>query len=209
MMAEMAFAHQTSAVSFVGTLLDVDDDRLSVRVDEVLQAPSVLGDLTGTTVTVLAPAAERSAGERYVFHVAGASYGKQLVFRAVDIAPAADRSTAPGNPRLVELTRSADLVVVGEVERVDAPRARERLTEHDPAMATAHVRVLSSVKGSAEGAVDIAVPTSADVQWQQTMSLREGSTGVFFLDRHGTAYEAIDVYPVETLESVRSLVAEL
>lgn len=208
-MAAMASARQTSVVSFVGTLLAVDDDRLSVRVDQVLRAPVVLGDLTGVSVTVLGSAVEQSAGEQYVFHVAGASYGEQLVFRAIEIAPAADQSAASGDPRLTELARSADLIVVGQIERVDAPRAGERLTEHDPAMATAHVRIVSSVKGSAEGALDIDLPTSADVQWQQTVSPRVGSTGVFFLGRRGTAYEAVDVYPVEELERVRSLVAEV
>lgn len=202
-MAEMAFAHQTPAVSFVGTLLATDDDRLSVRVDEVLRAPGVLGDLTGTTVTVLRSAAHKAIGDQYVFHVAGASYGEELVFREVEASTAAD------DPRLAELTRSADLIVVGEVEGVDAPQPGERLTEHDPAMATAHVRVLSTVKGAAEGVLDIAVPTSGDVQWQQTVSPREGSAAVFFLGRRGSAYEAVDVHPVERLERVRSLVAEL
>ena len=151
MMAEMAGAHQTPAVSFVGTLLHADDDRLSVRVDEVLRAPSVLGELTGVTVTVLASAAGRPAGRQYMFEVEGASYGTEIVFRAVDIASTVDRSTAPVDRRLAELARSADLIVVGEVASVDAPVAGERLTEHDPAMAMTHVLVRSSVKGTAEG----------------------------------------------------------
>ena len=204
----MADAHQTP-VSFVGTVLEVHDDRLSVRVDDVLRAPGVLGELTGTIVIVLTSTTELSAGRQFRFDVEGASYGEELVFRAIDIASAADRSTPPGDPRLAGLARSADLIVVGEVESLGTPTAGERLTEHDPAPATARVRVVSTVKGSAEGVLDVAVPTSADVQWQQTVSPREGSTAVFFLDRRGTAYEAVDVHPVETLEQIRSVVAGL
>jgi len=204
----MADAHRTP-VSFVGTVLEVDDDRVSVRVDDVLRAPGVLGDLTGTTVTVLASTTGLSADRQYRFDVEGASYGTELVFRAIDIASASDRSTPPGDSRLAGLARSADVIVVGEVESVGTPVAGERLTEHDPAPATARVRVLSTVKGSAEGVLDVAVPTSADVQWQQTVSPCEGSTAVFFLGRRGTAYEAVDVHPVETLDQVRSVVAGL
>jgi len=204
----MADAHRTP-VSFVGTVLEVDDDRVSVRVDDVLRAPGVLGDLTGTTVAVLTSTAELSIDRQYRFDVEGASYGTELVFRAIAVASGEDRSTPAGDPQLAGLARSADLIVVGAVESVGTAVAGERLTEHDPAPATARVRVLSTVKGSAEGVLDVAVPTSADVQWQQTMSPGAGSTAVFFLGRRGTAYEAVDVHPVETLEQVRSVVAGL
>jgi hypothetical protein len=217
---------ETPTLSFLGTVLRVgaspalsdDEPTAVVRVDEMISAPTLLGDLTGSIVTTLVPASPTvEPGESYVFETVGASYGKDLVVRAVTIGQAGDRdrSTAlAADPRLVDDTRTADVIVLGEMVRLDEARPGDRLTEHDAALARAHVRVIETLKGSAARSIDVDIPTSADVLWQQTTSPRLGDQAIFFLRGRGketsdSEFEVVNIRPAGAVERIRSVAAEL
>jgi hypothetical protein len=226
----MALMRETPTLSFVGTVVVVDDAygqtdlgqySAEVRVDEVVRSPPVLPDITGSTVTVLfADTHSVATGRRYLFNAVGASYGKQLVVRAIDVAAQEGRATGAAralnaDPHLVDQVRTAEAIVTGELVRRAPARRGARLTEHDPALSIASIRVIDVVKGHAPAVIDVALPTSTDVLWPQSTVPNEGDTVIFFLGRSvgaaggkSSAYMVNDVQPIDAVDRVRSIVAQ-
>ena len=228
----MPSTHETPTLSFVGTVLRIDGQRqgsnagslsAQVRVNEVVQLPSALADITGATVTVeLAESVAATPGSRYLFRVVGASYGEHLVVRAVDVLPndGADGATTPlpaASPMLVDQVRTAEAIVSAEVVRRQAAAPSERLTEHDPAIAIVRVRVVDIIKGAAPSVIDVALPTSRDVLSRQSSTPEVGDIAIFFLGHHTEAgsgsrsmvYAVNDVHAIDALDRVRAAAAQL
>lgn len=224
----MTASEEPSTLSFIGTVDSVTDQRGStgegqrsaeVRVEEVVGAPAALGSITGTTVVVLLP--EHSTvtpGQRHLFHTVGASYGATITVRAIEVAPAEDAQPRRGKPglnqRLATEVGRADAIVVGEIVRLGEPETSSRLTEHDPQIATAVIRVDETLAGAPQPVAEVALPTSSDVMWATSTNPREGDVAVFLLGPAapaagaGPAHEVIAVYPVEALDDIRSAVGQ-
>src|SRR5512132_1879877 len=72
-----------------------DADTVIVRVDEVVQAPEVVGDVAGHEVTVKLPPKERvTPGQRAVFYANGLVSGENIAVEAVGIRPIEGMSLA-------------------------------------------------------------------------------------------------------------------
>ena len=223
---------ETPTLRFVGTVMGVDGQSkgtnggcrsAQVRVNEVVQSPPVLADITGATVTVhLAQSAHAVSGDRYLFGVVGVSYGEHLVVRAIEVLPDDGSSSATArlpttSPILVDQVRTAEVIVSGQVLRRQAAAPIERLTEHDPATAIVEVRVVDMIKGAVPSVIDVALPTSGDVLSHLTTTPGVGDIAIFFLGHptnagsgsRSIAYAVNDVHAIDGLESVRAAAAQL
>jgi hypothetical protein len=223
--------HETPTLSFVGTVLGVeppsedDSDLLPValRIDRLISGPEVLGDLTGVAVTLLVdPAIHSQAvepGRRYRVDAVGASYGSRIVVRALSISPADSAELDADDFDRVARTRAAmtvaadvaaaTIVVVGRITSLGPARPGPRLTEHDPALAPARIEVDEALKDDSPAAVDVLLPTSADVLWHQAPASRLGEPAIFFLERAvsqraAASYDLIKVRPIQDLTAVRA-----
>lgn len=221
---------EQSTLSFVGRVDSVTDPVtdpaagssgetvVEVTIEELIGEPSALGDIVGRQVVVLLPeGASMTVGERRLFRTIGVSYGDTLTLRAVEILPADDASAhraeeGPDRRLAAELAR-ADSVVVGEIVRLDEPVPDSRLTEHEPGLAAALVRVDETLKGTPRDVVAVMLPTSFDVLWAGWPSPRKGERAVFVL-RNASAADAgpdidvIAVHPIEALDEVRTVIQE-
>lgn len=83
--------------------IPVDDRTVTVRVDEVVEAPAVLADYAGREITVALPGKKKvKVGEQAIFYTNGWVFGEGLAVRAVDVRPAAvgvaSMGVVPGDP---------------------------------------------------------------------------------------------------------------
>ena len=194
-----------------------------MRVDAVVRTLPVLGDISGTIVTVLLPESSSVAlGQQCVFHTVGASFGAQIVVRAIAIEPnvAGTGDATPATPRdrrLVDQVSNAVAIVRGEIVTFEAARPSVRLTEHDPATVIARVRVRETMKGRTPPVIHVALRTSIDVLWRQSVSPNAGDVAIFLLGQPEpvgvgealTTYEVDDVRADDALDDIRSIVASL
>jgi hypothetical protein len=228
----MPSTRETPTLSFVGTIVSAADQAkgangawrsVEVRVNEVVQSPPALPDIKGATVTVhLAESETAVPGSRSLFRVVGVSYGEHLVVRAIDVLPDDGSSRATtrqqaASPVLIDLVRTAEAIVSGQVLRRQATTSSERLTEHDPANAIVQVRVVDTIKGVVPPVIEVAMPTSSDVLSRLTTTPEVGDIAIFFLG-HNTeadsgsrsiAYAANDVHAIDGIERVRAAAAQL
>ncbi|HEV7516584.1 MAG TPA: hypothetical protein VGR07_09820 [Thermoanaerobaculia bacterium] len=172
-----------------------------VRVDEVLKAPSSLGDFTGREITVkLQKAGAAVPGEQAVFFTNGWLYGATLAVVEVgrlhgSAALLRDQVAAAwqkaDDATLQERLDRAELIVAGKVvETHPAPAASalEALgldSEHDPEWWEAVVQVDSVLKGQPGGQrVVFLYPTSRDVHWYEAPKPGVGWDGIWLLYRN-------------------------
>lgn len=205
-----------------------------VRVDRVIAAPPALGNFTGREITVaLRQAASPKNGERAVFFTAGWIYGRTLAVREVlHLAGSNDDAQRIGaqvaeaqrgneDRDLAALLARAELVVLGTVVRIEPLTRKETrmpLTEHDPELARAFVRVETVLKGTVprDGVVSFLVARSRDVLWERSPKPKEGQTSIWILARDEkrglklesvTAFDPRDVQPPSARDLVRRLLA--
>jgi len=81
----------------------VDDRTVTVRVDEIIQAPESLADFAGREITVALGGRKKvKAGEQFIFYTNGWIFGESLAVRSIDQRPAhsgiAAMGVAPGSP---------------------------------------------------------------------------------------------------------------
>jgi len=212
-------------------IIDPSETTAVARIDKVLRAPAVLGDLSGAQVTVeLADAARE--GERFVVFADGAMYGETIAVREIgrvdpemsdDLAERLDRERDERPERhLRERARAADVVVRGTVREL-RPVARGKdwtpTSEHDPEWWIAVIAVRDVGKGrvSKQKRIDAVYANSSDVQWFDSPKPRPGQDGVFLLHRvrrKDTPRGALvlmdpaDLQPGEHFEDVRRMVGE-
>lgn len=204
-----------------------------VWVDRVIAAPATLGDFTGREITVALRQAESpKKGESAVFFTAGWIYGRTLGVREVSHLAASDHDAEIGaqvaeaqranrEQDLATLLARAELVVLGTVVRVEPltrEEARMPLTEHDPELARALVRVQTALKGNVprDGIVSFLFARGRDVMWERSPKPKEGQTAIWILvrdEKRGlkldalTAFDTRDVEPPAALDLVRGLLA--
>jgi hypothetical protein len=205
-----------------------------IRVERVLLAPERLGDFTGRDITVaLLKAGSPGVGQRTVFFTSGWIYGRTLAVREVSHDDSAERDTdalrsAIGEAQrrnreqdLAALLAKAEVVVAGTVVRIEpVPREKFRLplTEHDPQLRLAVVKVEAALKGNIprNGLVPFLFANSGDVLWLQSPKLKEGERAVWILSRHEkrgleldaiTAFDPRDVQPPSELDLIRRLLS--
>lgn len=83
--------------------IPIDDRVVTVRVDEVVEAPATLADFAGREVTVELPGRKKvKVGEQAIFYTNGWIFGESLAVRAIEMKPAtsgvAAMGVAPGDP---------------------------------------------------------------------------------------------------------------
>jgi hypothetical protein len=171
----------------------------TVRVDQTLQAPTLLSHYNGHTITVQMDSPEGlKAGDQAVF------YADSWIFGNDGIAVHSHGHHAPGpelaamhmtpddpvanheNRKTQDHVDSADAVVSGTVESVGiAPGAERRggPREHDAEWREANVRVDRTYKGEPGSTVVVRFPASHDRMWHQVPKLRAGDRGHFLLHK--------------------------
>ncbi len=181
-----------------------------VRVDEILEAPSVLAGYNGRNVYVLLSDGEPlTVDETAIFYGGGYEFGERLTVHVVGVdrgaeplaaarAPGWDPGSAAKDRRMRERLQQASVVVAGIVESVRVPERalaaatraasvsptepEELITEHAPHWREAVVRVTRVHKGEHRGeAVVVRYPASNDVRWFRAPKLQAGQRGVFAL----------------------------
>lgn len=197
-----------------------------VNVDQVIVAPEKLGDFTGREITVALLRAESlEAGQRAVFFTVGWIYGETLAVREVGHLDArqdlgalreqiADARRRNDEQDLAGRLAHAELVVVGRLVRIVPVRQEEThlpVTEHDPDLRRALVRVETMLKGQAppNGLVSFLFANSRDVLWDRSPKPKVGQNAVWILSRDErkglkldalTAFDPLDVQPRERQE---------
>jgi hypothetical protein len=184
---------------FEGTVVRANDstvavvvpDRLTavVRVDRVLRVPPELEQLTGQEITVqlatpLAPASSAALS------TVGWVYGESLAVIELEREPvSAVAGVTPAQQFEVAWTRDAgervsesSQIVLGQVAGMTPhPRARPRLSEHDPDWWQAEVQVDAVLKGARSRAVPVTFANSLDVMWRFAPKLEPAQKAILVL----------------------------
>jgi hypothetical protein len=211
--------------------VQVDDATAVVRVERVYRAPEVVGDQTGRAITIQLRKPEVKRGEHAIFFASGWLYGESIAVTEEGRASTDDEKFAgqledaelrAAENELFERIAAASLVVVGKVVRIAPPRKPVRLgeSEHEPNWFVAELDVESVEKGRHpdKEPVQLAFPTSDDVQWYWRPKPQPGEDGVWILHREQlpglppetfTALDPRDFQRRDQLEHVRSLVARV
>ncbi len=172
-----------------------------VRIDHVLLQRGTFSDLTGRSMTVVAPPAGLEAGLSYQLWLEPFRFGKSVVATLVAAEPIDLARVRAGSPGLAEkqttLARTfadrglavrlqaADVVVAGRIESIrplDRWQAPE--SEHQPELFEATVIVDQALKGSTAGSrLRFVFATSLDVHWFRAPRVAAGDNGLFLLHR--------------------------
>jgi hypothetical protein len=210
----------------------VDDATAVVRVERVYRAPEVLGDQTSRAITIQLRKPDLKRGARAIFFASGWLYGESIAVTEEGRASTDDNEKfarqlddaelRAAESELLERITAASLVVVGKVVRIAPPRkpARRGESEHDPDWFVADLDVESVEKGRRprREPVQLAFPTSDDIQWYWRPKPQPGQEGVWILHSEElpglppgtfTALDPRDFQRRDQLEHVRSLVARI
>jgi hypothetical protein len=185
------------------------DSLAVVRVDEVLESPGSLADLTGAEVTVQFSDASPGADSEAIFFTRPWLYGDSVAVIEIGREDVGGRRTeAAGDvqEQVTEVTRDkpdralrgrlggAGAVVAGTVINTRAPvPLTGRVTEHDPGLQVAVIAVESVELGELAGpTVEVAFHSSVDVMYFRSPKLQVGKEGIWLL-RRAQATGAADV----------------
>lgn len=174
-------------------IVPASENTIVVKVDEIIEAPKLLGDFTGQEITVLVrdPPTLR-VGARGIFFARGWLLGEgiavQEVGRFMDLRTEiiAARQTL-ADQTMEKRLASADLVVVGkvaEIKPVAEPGPSRPITEHDPQWQEAVVEIETVLKGDvALKRIVLWFPGSLDVAWVNVPRFKVDQEGIWIL-RH-------------------------
>jgi hypothetical protein len=210
--------------------LPASDATVVALVEEVYQAPEVLGLLAGRAITlVLHDTRPLHAGQVALFLAKGWLYGESIaaieVAREIEPMDPADlrghvntEAQIARDEALSERIAHATLIVSGtvlETRPVEIPRP-VAASEHMPLWAEAVIGVTTVEQGDSPGEqVAVLYPESRDIKWYRAPKFRTGQTGVWLLrsqhiqelDRQAlTALNLLDFHPAEALERIRALI---
>lgn len=217
------------------SIVPATDSTIVVRVDEVLRAPTLMGDLTGRDVTVqVQPAPPARVGAQRVFFANAWLYGQTIALVEVGRIPASQDTTALlrqvgaalqnlADQDLRDRLARAEIVIAGEVSSTEplGDQGRRRpITEHDPDWWRAVIRIGSMEKGDVpDDTLTILFPNSSDEVWIDSPKFQVGQRGIWILqtdqDEKGmpatrepgrTALDPLDYQTMEELERVRRLI---
>ena len=175
--------------------VDVSDETIVVRVEDVLHGVEMLHDFTGQAITVkLSSGQEVTEQQEYIFHTNGWLFGASIAVVAVAIEPAGDESaqqlraavSAAPAERAKARAANADLVIAGQVTQVtQVPRPPGApISEHEPEWQEAVVRVHHVARGGRgrrPGTVTIRFAASRDVRWAKAPKFGVGQEGLWML----------------------------
>ena len=187
--------------------VEVSDDTVVVRVDEVLHGVDLLHDFAGQAITVqLSTGQAVTEQEDYIFHTNGWLFGASIAVVAVAVEPVGDETTqqlraavsaAPAE-RAKARAANAEMVVAGQVTQVTqvARPPGAPISEHEPEWQEAVVRVhhvARGRRGRRPASVTIRFAASRDVRWARAPKFGVGQEGVWMLGdktREGSALRA-------------------
>ena len=211
---ELLSAARTAPFVFFGTvrrpggsnveLLDSEEyPSAVVRVDEVVTAPGVVGDLTGREVTVhLAEGGELARSSRHLFMATSLQFGDEIAVAEIARVPRQRRveqqlRRAVLEEKLSDLDeaqaqrlRLAAAVIYGVVEGVEpvAPetaRPAEVVGEAAPGFRAAVVRVWRTLAGRTDEEPRVIFPFPRTQKWSEVPLFVEGIEGVWILQPAG------------------------
>jgi hypothetical protein len=208
-----------------------------LTIEEVFQAPNVLGDLTGKEITVKLQREDRvKVGQRLIFFANGWLYGKGIVVietnrKALKDAAKLNKKISDAKHTIVDrdlqdrISR-AKLVVVGKVSKIQ-PVAKVPyavITLRDPIWWEATIAIESIEKGQADGDSNLIVlfPASTDEMWLESPKFRESQKGIWILQKDqqekgwpalriagNTALDPLDFQSRDQLDRVKSLIKKM
>ena len=167
-----------------------------VRIERIHRSAPVLKSHEGQQVTVVFADGSGSGEGRRLFFTNPILYGETMAVREVRASEAAgdgewhERILKMNDEAERERVRShiadAEVVVQGRVieRRPTEEPDIARMSEHDPLMTVAVLRVARTLKGKHEPEREVLFPKSRDVAWYRVPKLEEGQEGIFVLHRH-------------------------
>jgi hypothetical protein len=220
------------------TLKEVSDasNCIIVKVTEVISAPPGFSDWTNRSVTVAVKGIERQKpGQEKVFYTNGWLYGEGLAVvevssvdgKEISNKQVIDRVNSAQDKKVTERLRSSELIVAGQITRIDTMFNNKKQSEHDPDWATAVIRTDTLLKGNAgTSEIKFRFPVSDDVMWADAPKFSNGQKGIWLLRRKTNALsdrntkaptdtnrnmdvytiiEKSDYFPLERLAYIRAL----
>ncbi len=171
-----------------------------VRLDRVLRADPVLGDLRGKMVTVVPrTAGALQVGQRAVFLTNSWIHGRGIAVREVEHMDVHEEdrvaATVAQLPQahLMDRLKSAELVVDAEVVRI-SPGEKQSSERKVALWAIAELRVKRALRGTATQSTRVYFPTAEWPPWTKAPRFAEHERGIFILHapaRDRTLSEAI------------------
>jgi hypothetical protein len=232
---------ERSPYGFVGTVMKIrasnmpnvaaEEDTLIVRIDHVVHTPPSFGSLQGKEMTLrVAKPFPQKAGQQFTFFVQPSSYGTTIYAVEVGRLPAPQKlatldeqvrsaRVVVADRALSARTKHADVIVQGQVLRVESAESRDVISEHAPHWQRAVIQVEGVLKGShASPTIDIFFPASQDELWSEVPKFQPGQAGIWmvgkqelFAARHPapgpTALDAQDFQPKSQIDRVKRLAA--
>jgi hypothetical protein len=215
----------------------VTDSIAIVRVDEVLEAPASLANLSGNEITIQFSASPpEPTPAPMIFFTRPWLYGDSIAVveigrREVGEGEAADRTAREivdvtgrrPDQALQDRLNQADAVVAGSVINNRPPSGiLQRVTEHDPGLQIAVIAVESVELGELpQPTVDVLYASSRDVMWFQSPKLDVGREGIWLLHRGETrgavampaaawsCLDPLDELPRDQMDRVRGVIQEI
>lgn len=225
-------------IIFVGTIESVNAVSLVslqpsantsvVIVEKVIGKPDAVSLAKGDRVTILTEGTSApKQGERGTFFTEGWIFGETLAVRVLnwETAPAgaaafSDQETkatdwvqAAAEKDLQASIKSADIVVVGRVARIQAPSVaslteslRQLVSEHNPEWQEAVIEVQETLKGSSTlKQLVVRFPNSPDVMWVGYPKFKTGQEGTFLLRQDSVSGASTGVLEGKTVTAYMAM----
>ena len=174
------------------------DNTIVVKVDEVIEAPKLLGALKDKQITVQVEDVDQSrVGEQAVFYTKGWLLGDGIAVIEISRSTSEDVSSArkkveetkilKKKKALKERISLADIIVTGSILKVSDPMPPGKdqiVTEHEPQWREAVLQVDKVLKGSTgDKELTLLFPGTMDVAWVGAPRFKANQTGIFLLKR--------------------------
>lgn len=205
------------------TLPEISDvsQCIVVKVNEVVSAPPGFADWTGKSITVAVKEVNKHKPEsEQLFFTNGWLYGKSLAVVEVssgDSGAFSNQQVMEGvakdqDDEVQKRLKRSELVVSGEVIRIGETVKQNQVSEHNALWTEAIIRIESVEKGTAQNTeLVVLFASSGDIMWEDAPKFKPGDKGIWLLRRSAQQDETFsiseqqDIYPIERLEYIRSL----
>lgn len=225
-------------IVFVGTIESVNAVSLAslkpsantsvVVVEKVIGKPDAVTLAKGDRVTLLTEGTKApKQGQRGTFFTEGWIFGETLAVKVLswETAPAgaaalssqetkaADWVQAAAEKDLQASIKSADIVVVGSVLRIQSPSVamlteslKQMVSEHNPEWQEAVIEVQETLKGSSTlERVVVRFPSSPDVMWVGYPKFKAGQQGTFLLRKDSVSGASTGILEGKTVTAYMAM----
>jgi hypothetical protein len=194
-----------------------------VKVDVAILEVPLLGNITGTIMTIRFKRRQMlKIGSQAIFFTNVWIYASKIALGEVDhIATINEKDVIsamkeqPDRHLSIHLDRS-ELVMTGEVKKIERADVPEPISEHAPEWKIATINIKTILKGVfKDKQIDVLFASKEEGKWKSAPKLKEGQKGVFILHRGETLFAPnkaftilypLDVHPSEAQSRITKLI---